>query len=260
VNPEPCTPRAQHGSPTSSRIWAASRNAPSTTTPTPVPAVKRLLVVTHTTGFRHSSIPIAEATLQDLGVRSGLYQTDFCRTQDDVTRMLTPAGLARYDAVFFANTTGDLGIPDLAAFLAWIQAGHAFLGAHSATDTFYEWPEYEQLVGTHFKEHPWTQEVRVAVEDATHPIMVGLEDLSTVLEEVYVFRTNPRSRAHLLFSLDAASVGADPATADHPLAWCAQLGAGRTFYTALGHFEEMWEDARFHRLLLNGFRWTAGRT
>ena len=27
------------------------------------------------------------------------------------------------DAVFFANTTGDLGIPDMQAFLDWLAAG-----------------------------------------------------------------------------------------------------------------------------------------
>jgi type 1 glutamine amidotransferase len=80
-----------------------------------------------------------------------------------------------------------------------------------------------------------------------------------MLEEVYVFRSNPRERAHVLLSLDVASVGADPTAEDHPLAWCLPFGAGRVLYTALGHFESMWRDPRFQRLLLDGFRWAAGR-
>src|SRR5918995_808061 len=68
-------------------------------------AASRVLVVTHTTGFRHSSIPIAEATIEQLGRTSGAFTTAFCRTADDVRRMLTTAGLADVDAVVFANTT-----------------------------------------------------------------------------------------------------------------------------------------------------------
>jgi hypothetical protein len=217
-------------------------------------------MVTATAGFHHSSIAAAQETVPRAGQESGAFTVTLLPDVDDLTG-LTAAQLAQTDVVFFANTSGELPL-DAAqrqALLDFVAAGGGFVGAHSATDTLYEWPEYEQLVGTHFKEHPWTQEVRLAVEDAAHPIMQGLEPSLTVLEEVYVFRSNPRSRAHVLFGLDAASVGADPAE-DHPLAWCSQVGAGRAFYTALGHFESMWEDTRFQRLLLNGFLWAASRT
>src|SRR5438128_2852765 len=120
-------------------VWSCGGSLPSTpSTVTPVAAAKRVLVVTYTTGFRHSSIPIAETTLRDLGVTTGLYQTEFCRTEADVASRLTADGLRQIDAVFFANTTGNLGIPDMGAFLGWIAAGHAFLGAHSASDTYHE--------------------------------------------------------------------------------------------------------------------------
>src|SRR5712691_7026243 len=115
----------------SAGLWSCGGSLPPTPfTATPVAAAKRVLVVTYTTGFRHSSIPIAEATLRDLGVTNGLYQTEFCRTEANVASRLTADGLRQIDAVFFANTTGNLGIPDMGAFLGWIAAGHGFLGAH----------------------------------------------------------------------------------------------------------------------------------
>src|SRR5258708_9317625 len=44
---------------------------------------KRVLVVTTTTGFRHSSIPFAEKTLQKLGEESGAFTVvDFARQPD----------------------------------------------------------------------------------------------------------------------------------------------------------------------------------
>ena len=44
--------------------------------------------------------------------------------------------------------------------------GKGFLGTHSATDTFYKWPEYGDMIGGYFDDHPWTQEV--TINDAGH--------------------------------------------------------------------------------------------
>ena len=107
-------------------------DAPTSPTTAATPTV---LVVTHTAGFRHSSIAIAETTIEALGRSSGLFSVSFARTGEDVRRSLTAAALASVDAVVFANTTGNLGVPDLGAFLDWIAAGHGFAGIHSASDT-----------------------------------------------------------------------------------------------------------------------------
>lgn len=54
-------------------------------------AKKRLLIVTHTAGFRHSdSIERGEKILAALGARSGHFEVEYCRTADDVRKMLTP--------------------------------------------------------------------------------------------------------------------------------------------------------------------------
>ena len=220
----------------------------------------RVLMVTATAGFHHSSIATAQEEVPRLGQESGAFTVTLLPDVPDLAG-LTAEQLAQTDVVFFANTSSELPLDDAQkrAVLAFVFNGGGFVGAHSATDTLYQWPDYGQLVGAYFREHPWTQEVRLTVEDAAHPITQGLDLSRPWLEEIYVFRDNPRPRAHVLFSLDAASVGADPVTEDHPLAWCAAYGAGRTFYTGLGHFESMWQDARFQRLLLNGFRWAASR-
>src|SRR4029453_10691027 len=104
-------------------IASCSGDGPGTP-PTSIEPPARVLVVTHTEGFRHSSIPIAEATITDLGRRANLFSTTFCRTAADVATMLTPSGLAGIDAIVFANTTGSLPIRDLPAVLNWIADGH----------------------------------------------------------------------------------------------------------------------------------------
>ena len=92
---------------------------------------------------------------------------------------------------------------------------------HSATDTLYEFPDYGRLVGAYFKEHPWTQQGRVIVEDASHPA-AGVRDAFTLEEEFYTFRENPRPRVQVLMRLDAASVGA---IGDYPLVWAQRSAA-----------------------------------
>ena len=49
-------------------------------------APKKLLVVTVTKGFRHSSIPTAEKVLGELAERSGTFTVDYVRTDDDMRR------------------------------------------------------------------------------------------------------------------------------------------------------------------------------
>src|SRR3954470_23892447 len=116
---------------------------------------KKALVVTVTEGFRHSSIPTAERVLAELGEKSGIYTVDYARVEPSdpqfkgpdgkpdtnkveaaivkvLAEKMSPSALATYDCVIFANTTGNLPLPDKQAFLNWIKSGKAFVGVHSA--------------------------------------------------------------------------------------------------------------------------------
>jgi type 1 glutamine amidotransferase len=245
----------------------------------------RLLVVTATAGFVHDSIPAAREIVARLGQESGAFSTTFIPDVATLTR-LTAETLAAHDAVFFLNTSGELPLDDdqKRALLEFVAGGGGYLGAHAASDTLYTWPEYGELVGAVFREHPWTQRVTIAVEDEGHPLTAGLGSGFDLTEEIYTFRANPRTRAEtsVLLRLDPASVGIgagggaesragsraessagsraeSSAENDFPLSWCAPYGAGRSFYTALGHFVEVWQDERVQRHLLAAVRWATGR-
>ncbi len=234
--------------------------APSPSSVNPTPA-KRLLVVTHTAGFRHSSIAVAEAVLRDLGLSSGVYRTEFCRTAADVAARLNPAGLQEFDAVFFANTTGDLGIADLPAFLDWIAAGHGFLGAHSASDTYHDAPAYLAMLGGEFLTHGQIAEADIRVDDPADPSVSHLAPRFRITDELYRFTRNNRPEVHMLLSMDRTpgdGVGEAGSPADLPVAWRKTYGSGRVFYTALGHREEVWQDSRFQQHLLGAVKWALG--
>jgi type 1 glutamine amidotransferase len=212
----------------------------------------RVLVLTTTAGFRHGSIPVARQVLSSLAAQTG----EFTVTATEDLSALGAANLASFDVLMFALTSGELPLDadTKAGILAFVANGGGFIGIHSATDTLYTWEDYGKLVGAYFKEHPWTQAAVVTVEDRAHPATRDLGASVPLVEEYYTFRENPRPNVHVLLSLDPASVGA---AGDFPLAWTQTIGAGRSFYTALGHFESTWTDARFQAHLRGAIRWAA---
>ena len=211
-------------------------------------------MLTATAGFRHDSIATARQVVTGLGTASG----QFTVTSTEDISAINAATLANYDVLFFALTSGELAFTadQKTAILAFVSNGKGFLGAHSATDTLYQWPEYGALVGAYFKEHPWTQQASVIVENGAHPATAGIGDRFSLEEEFYTFRENPRNRVQVLLRLDAASVGS---SGDYPLAWVQSYGNGRVYYNALGHFASTWTDPRFQRQLTGAILWAAGR-
>jgi type 1 glutamine amidotransferase len=226
--------------------------------PTPL----RLLVVTHTAGFRHDSIPAAEDVITRIGERTRLFRTDLCRTADDVRRLLTRDALRDVDAVFFANTTGNLGIPDVDALLDWVRSGHGFVGAHSAADTYHDEPRFLEMLGGQFRAHGRQVEVEVRVENRDHPAVVHLAPRFRVLDEIYHFTRNNRGEVTMLLSLDRHPMDGLPGEGtpgDLPLAWAKEYGAGRVVYTALGHREDVWRNPAFQEHLAGAIRWVLQR-
>jgi type 1 glutamine amidotransferase len=237
---------------------ACSSTTEPAPTPQPVPVVAgrggaRVLMLTATAAFRHDSIPAARQVMAELA-GAGAFSVN---ATDDLS-VITADRLRNYDVVMFALTSGELpfSAAQKSALLDFVSSGHGFIGVHSATDTLYEWSDYGRLVGAYFKEHPWTQQGSVVVENPSHPASGGVADRFSLTEEFYTFRENPRGRVDVLLRLDPASVGA---TGDYPLAWAHSFGAGRAYYNALGHFPETWRDARFQRLLASAVAWTSGR-
>jgi type 1 glutamine amidotransferase len=216
----------------------------------PPGAPVRLLMLTTTAGFRHESIATAREVMTSLAAIGG-----FTLTATEDLASIGPESLAGYDVVFFALTSGELVLTadQKAALADFVTRGGGFMGAHSATDTLYGWPEYGQLLGAYFKEHPWTTTASVVVEDQSHPTTAGLGASFSIREEFYTFRENPRPTVSVLLRLDAPSVNT---AGDFPLAWTRLHGTGRVYYNALGHFSETWRDVRFQQQMAAAVRWT----
>src|SRR6266496_2137968 len=168
-------------------------------------APKKLLVVTVTKGFRHSSIPTAEKVLGELGHKSGVFTVEYVRNDQEMAEKMTAESLAKYDGVIFANTTGDLPLPDKQAFLNWIKSGKAFIGMHSATDTFRghtPLDPYTLMIGGEFKEHHAQAEVDCINQDPKHPACASLPATWHLKDEIYLLNGFDRKQVHGLLSLD----------------------------------------------------------
>ncbi|MET0390417.1 MAG: ThuA domain-containing protein, partial [Polyangiales bacterium] len=217
-------------------------------------AVLRFTVFSRTQGFRHDAIEPAQAALSDIAQQLG---AAIALTED--SGVLT-AMLPQTDVVVFLMTTGDvLDDTQQAAFEAFIRAGGGFLGVHSSADTEYNWPFYETLNGAWFDSHPAIQPARLQLQAAEHPTVSFLPAVWQRTDEWYNFRENPRGAVDVLVTIDETSYEGGTHGEDHPVIWCHRIGAGRAFYTALGHTQESWREPLFLQHIEAALGWAAGR-
>ncbi len=204
----------------------------------------------------HGVLVQAGRALSELGEAAGLAP----RVIED------PAGLAPEDlargGVLALFTIGEVPFsPAQRAALVetWRSGALGVLAVHSATDACHTWPDYGAVVGARFDGHPWTQDFTVSVVDPDHPATAHLPARWPWRDEVYLFK-DLRPDARVLLrgdpaELDLSAPGARVPDIGLPLAWCHEDGAGRTFYTALGHFPGAWETPTYLRHLAGGLDW-----
>nr|WP_063818085.1 ThuA domain-containing protein [Herbidospora sakaeratensis] len=214
----------------------------------------KVLVFSKTAGFRHDSIPAGITAIQQLGAANG-----FTVTATEDANQFTTANLAQYQAVVWLSTTGDvLNAAQQTAFQSYVASGGGYVGVHAAADTEYDWSWYGGLVGAYFASHPANQNAVVKVEDRSNVSTSHLPQTWTRLDEWYNYRTNPRSAARVLASLDESTYSGGSMGGDHPITWCQNYGGGRSWYTGMGHTQETFADTNFRQMLLGGIQIAAG--
>jgi type 1 glutamine amidotransferase len=288
---------------------------------------KKALVVTVTTGFRHSSIKTAETVLAKLGQESGAFTVDYvqqpgkqpeeprkpnepavpkpnadpakqqaqeekyqadhakweaalAKYQAEETKLkadykiaeaewqtklkqtlakLSADSLKNYDLVIFANTTGDLPLPNPYAFINWVRDGGAFVAMHSGSDTFHGFWPYIQMLGGEFQTHGAQERVECIVKDPTHPATKHFGptyNIGGTNEEIYIIKNYDTANVHELLYLDKHPNTKQPG--HYAISWCKQFGKGKVFYTALGHNEFVWTRDDYQKHILGGIKWTLG--
>ncbi|HEY0706289.1 MAG TPA: ThuA domain-containing protein, partial [Polyangia bacterium] len=219
------------------------------------PTGQRVLVHTLRSGFRHESAVPASMIL-----REKLTALGFMVQVGEDASIFTDQGLAPFKVVIMAQASGspfgsNAGGAD--ALIKFVRAGGGLVGFHAATDLgLPATSPYVALIGGKFVGHPGGfKTTRCETTGMPHPSIAKMMTPFMIRDEIYTFTAlNPANQV----VVQCAAFGG---SGQVPLSWHRTEGAGRVFYTGLGHPNELWTATS---MLVNdhvvpAILWTAGR-
>ena len=230
-------------------------------------------------GYQHDSISHAVATIERLGRESKSYDT-FIRTDSQLItkRPITfPAGtgiatgeefnvrnLNYFDAIFFFGVREiELSAAQRADLLSFVKDdGKGFVAAHSAATAFFSWPEFGEMLGGRFDEHPWgIADGTVVVDVPTFPAMRHCPARFVVRDELYQIKDFSRDKIRVLAHLDPSKLDLTQPLVhrkdgEFPVAWSKTYGKGRVFYSILGHDADDWDNPLLQKMYVEAIRWS----
>jgi type 1 glutamine amidotransferase len=220
------------------------------------------------TAYQHDSISHALATVERLGRESGTFET-YIRTDSQwITKQTVPEparhthNLNDFDAIFFMGTGDNLDQQQKKDLMSFIKdEGKGFVGAHTGDDAFFDWPEFGEMIGGYFDDHPWgVFDAPVIVEEPGFPAMKGFPLKFTIHDEIYQHKDFARDKVRVLARLDADKLDlSNPKVhrtdRDFPVAWAKMYGKGRVFYSTFGHADEAWDNPQVQKMYLAAIRW-----
>ncbi len=251
------------------------------------PPSRKILAIgdVHRKIYQHDSVSHGLATIERLGRESGLYDTyihtdiqlltkhpivfpETSVVPDTSGNSVNYKTLNDFEAVFFYGI-GELELTDQqkADLLSFIRDdGKGFIGCHTAITGFYTWPEYGEMIGGYFDDHPWLIfDAPVIVEDPNFPAMKAFPQKSIFRDEIYQVKNFSRERVRVLARLDETKLDLNNPRVhrtdkDFAVAWARNYGKGRVFYSTFGHTDESWDDPRLQTMWLEAIKWGMGLT
>lgn len=231
---------------------------------------RKLLVFWLCEGFFHTSIPLVNKAIVQMGKTTGAYETV---VTNDMS-IFKPENLKQFDAVCFNNTTGlkfnPEKTPDLCkSLMDFVRGGKGIVGIHAATDNFNEWPDAQEMMGGKFTGHPWGGggTWAIKIDEPDHPLMAAFKGKGFKINDE-IYRTDPplysRDKQRVLMSLDmsdSATKNADgvkPSDDDTGITWIKSWGEGRIFYCSLGHNDHIFWNPTILRHYLDGIQFALG--
>ncbi len=248
---------------------------------------RKMLVFSRTNGFRHASIATGKLAFEELGKKTGAFEVVI---SDDLANFEVDV-LKTFDTVCFLSTTLNVFSPSAAELktmseedkkkaaerevrikenlMKFVKAGRGFVGIHAATDTFYDFPEYSQMINGCFDGHPWNAGTQVSIKvepgQEKHPLVEMFKGENIEFkEEIYQFKEPYDSKVvHMLLRLDTEKTnmkvgGIKRTDGDFGVAWARHWEKGRVFYCSIGHNHEMFWNPKILRHYLAGMQWAMG--
>ena len=233
----------------------------------PLPGRPAILVFSKTGAFIHKeAIPAAEAMFTMLAEKNGW---SVFITENGAVH--NPEDLAKFDTVIWNNATGNvINESQQQALVDYLAGGGGWIGIHGAGDSSSDWEWYNrELIGAEFIGHPMNpqfQQARIVIERPGDSIVAHLGSEWIRTDEWYSYADSPRKHGKIILAnLDEASYSPfffdeDIRMGDdHPIIWKHCPGAGRAFYSALGHTAESFTESAYVTVLEKAVLWTTGR-
>jgi type 1 glutamine amidotransferase len=220
---------------------------------------------------QHDSVSHALATIERLGYESGLWDT-YIRTDSNIASyhplMTTgqPASggpsFGNVDAIFFMGhrevALDDQQKADLLKFVH--DEGKGFVAAHVALTALASWPEFGEMLGGQFQDHPYGSVAGTVInEDPAFPATRHLPALFSLTDEFYQVKGFSREKSRVLLRLDTSKLPPNQnllnKDGDFPLAWAKMYGQGRVFYGSFAHDAKTWDNPDVYHMYFEAIRW-----
>jgi len=246
----------------------------------------KLLVFSRSWGYKHTARPFGAKAIEIMGRKTGAFEA--VRTEED--NLFEPQSLKQFDAVVLNNTNEEIFLPEDFAklppteqakarqrdemlkksFAEFLQAGGGLAVIHAGVASFRDWPEFGNIAGARFDNHPWGagSTVVLRVEEPSHPLMAAFKEPSFIVTDEIYQVTAPYSRENLriLLSIDPVRTRITPEQKknvhredmDFAMTWIKSYGKGRVFYCALGHQHELFWNPIVLQHYLDGIQFVLG--
>jgi len=167
-----------------------------------------------------------------------------------------------FDVIVMYNFRQRVSDSEKENFKSILKKGVGLVVVHHALGGFYDWIEYEDIIGATYLLEEQTREgkkylrptwkhgvdMRIKVEDKKHEITKGLSDF-VIHDEAYGNWIYHEGN-HLLLSTENKY-------SNPQIAWTRRSLNSNVFCIQLGHDEHAFENINFRKLLYNGINWTA---
>src|SRR5450631_2930506 len=220
---------------------------------------------------QHDSVSHALATIERLGYESGLWDT-YIRTDSNIASyhpLMTTGQPAsggpsfnNVDAIFFMGhrevAIDDQQKKDLLKFVH--DDGKGFVAAHVALTALMAWPEFGEMLGGQFQDHPYGSVAGSVInEDPSFPATRHLPALFDLTDEFYQVKGFSREKSRVLLRLDTSKLPPNQnllnKNGDFPLAWAKMYGQGRVFYGSFAHDAKTWDNPDVYHMYFEAIKW-----
>ena len=186
-----------------------------------------------------------------------LTQDGFAVDSRPGTDVLTQDDLGRFDLIVPMMTQAEVAPDALTNLIAAVEAGTGLAGIHGGMgDTFRAQPSYQFMTGGQWVAHPGDfLDYRVQITTPDDPIMQGVGDFDYHSEQYYL-HVDPGIEVLATTTFDGTHAPWTKGTV-MPVVWKHRYGAGRVFYSALGHNAAELDHPQAQTILRRGLSWAA---